>query len=192
MKPRHVAELTALIGVTSIALYFVVPPHQRAVKTQSCQSNLKQIGLGMMQYIRDYDERTPLAAKWAESMRPYMVPRRPGSADEKVFHFLYSCPTGQANYALNRFFASINSNVERYETSVMVFDSTSPKFCSSDFGASWPRASVHSTGLNSKRGNNVLFVDGHVELVNRKPKFVRFVARPQTFLAPKTAVKLKR
>jgi prepilin-type processing-associated H-X9-DG protein len=185
MKPRHVAELSVLIGVSSLALYFVVPPHRRAVKTQSCQSNLKQIGLGMLQYIRDYDERTPLAANWAESMRPYMVPRRPGSEDEKVFHFLHSCPTGEANYALNRFFAKINYNIKFPETSVMVFDSTSPTFATSDFGASWPRAGVHTTGLKSKRGNNVLFVDGHVELVNRKPKFARFVARPQTFFAPK-------
>jgi prepilin-type processing-associated H-X9-DG protein len=50
----------------------------------SCQSNLKQIGIGFMQYTQDYDERLPLQdytvkvgttdyhCFWAEQLQPYV------------------------------------------------------------------------------------------------------------------------
>lgn len=46
--------------------------------TPSCQSNLKQLGLGLLQYQQDYDERSPLATiggdsyGWANAIQPYV------------------------------------------------------------------------------------------------------------------------
>ncbi len=42
-----------------------------------CQMNLKQIGLGMIQYVQDYDERYPPArasasSGWADLLQPYL------------------------------------------------------------------------------------------------------------------------
>ncbi len=63
-----------LIG-WSISQPLVNRSHGNGQRMQ-CQSNLKQIGLGFMQYLQDYDDRfPPLSAEnqgWAESLQPYL------------------------------------------------------------------------------------------------------------------------
>jgi prepilin-type processing-associated H-X9-DG protein len=48
-------------------------------RRSTCQSNLKQIGLGMMQYMQDYDDHMPIVAVtapdpygWADAIQPYV------------------------------------------------------------------------------------------------------------------------
>lgn len=52
----------------------------------SCQSNLKQISLGVMQYVQDYDGKYPLASTpsggWVDAIYPYLKSAR-----------LFQCPT---------------------------------------------------------------------------------------------------
>jgi prepilin-type N-terminal cleavage/methylation domain-containing protein/prepilin-type processing-associated H-X9-DG protein len=84
-------ELLVVIAIIAILAAILFPVFGRArenARRSSCQSNLKQIGLGMMQYIQDYDEKyplrrgasssTPLAANapathmWYGSINPYI------------------------------------------------------------------------------------------------------------------------
>ncbi len=56
-------ELLVVIAIISILAAILFPVFARArenARRASCQSNLKQIGLGMMMYTQDYDERFPL------------------------------------------------------------------------------------------------------------------------------------
>jgi prepilin-type N-terminal cleavage/methylation domain-containing protein/prepilin-type processing-associated H-X9-DG protein len=56
-------ELLVVIAIISILAAILFPVFARArenARRASCQSNLKQIGLGIMQYVQDYDERLPL------------------------------------------------------------------------------------------------------------------------------------
>lgn len=58
-------ELLVVIAIIAILAAILFPAFARArenARRASCQSNLKQIGLGFMQYTQDYDERMPLNA----------------------------------------------------------------------------------------------------------------------------------
>jgi prepilin-type N-terminal cleavage/methylation domain-containing protein/prepilin-type processing-associated H-X9-DG protein len=56
-------ELLVVIAIIAILAAILFPVFARArenARRASCQSNLKQIGLGLIQYVQDYDERLPL------------------------------------------------------------------------------------------------------------------------------------
>ena len=55
-------ELLVVIAIIALLAAILFPVFARArenARRASCQSNLKQIGLGMIQYSQDYDERVP-------------------------------------------------------------------------------------------------------------------------------------
>jgi len=55
-------ELLVVIAIISILAAILFPVFARArenARRASCMSNMKQIGLGLMQYTQDYDERYP-------------------------------------------------------------------------------------------------------------------------------------
>src|SRR5438094_4972769 len=56
-------ELLVVIAIIAILAAILFPVFARArenARRSSCQSNLKQIGLGMAQYTQDYDETYPI------------------------------------------------------------------------------------------------------------------------------------
>jgi len=60
-------ELLVVIAIIAILAAILFPVFARArenARRASCQSNLKQMGLGIMQYAQDYDERYPAADWW--------------------------------------------------------------------------------------------------------------------------------
>ncbi|MBI5830733.1 MAG: DUF1559 domain-containing protein [Armatimonadetes bacterium] len=77
-------ELLVVIAIIAIlaAILFPVFAQARAkARSASCQSNLKQIGLALLQYTQDYDETLPLANWaygggsnwiWQASIEPYI------------------------------------------------------------------------------------------------------------------------
>lgn len=61
-KAFTLIELLVVIAITSILAAILFPVFARArenARRASCMSNLKQIGLGMMMYVQDYDETYP-------------------------------------------------------------------------------------------------------------------------------------
>ncbi|RYG70779.1 DUF1559 domain-containing protein [bacterium] len=77
-------ELLVVIAIIAILAAILFPVFGRArenARRSSCQSNLKQIGLGLLQYTQDYDEKTVLESSvvsgenyltWIDSVQPYM------------------------------------------------------------------------------------------------------------------------
>lgn len=73
-------ELLVVIAIIAILAAILFPVFARArenARRASCQSNLKQIGLGFLQYIQDYDERFPGdtgfgSGGWANMTQPYL------------------------------------------------------------------------------------------------------------------------
>jgi prepilin-type N-terminal cleavage/methylation domain-containing protein/prepilin-type processing-associated H-X9-DG protein len=79
-------ELLVVIAIIAILASILFPVFARArenARRASCQSNLKQIALGIKQYIQDYDERFPMvswnlssggnpqAFGWTAAIKPY-------------------------------------------------------------------------------------------------------------------------
>src|SRR5438093_7190091 len=82
-------ELLVVIAIIAILAAILFPVFARArenARRSSCLSNLKQIGLGIMQYTQDYDEQFPKAwrgsgnggsdatdkSKWMDMIFPYV------------------------------------------------------------------------------------------------------------------------
>jgi prepilin-type N-terminal cleavage/methylation domain-containing protein/prepilin-type processing-associated H-X9-DG protein len=81
-------ELLVVIAIIAILAAILFPVFARArenARRASCQSNLKQIGLGILQYTQDYDEKYPMYRVpasssnttdrphgWADAIQPYV------------------------------------------------------------------------------------------------------------------------
>lgn len=115
-------ELLVVIAIIAILAAILFPVFSRArenARRASCQSNLKQIGLGLAQYTQDYDERlvpnddqgNVIRRHYAELIMPYIkseqvfrCPSAAGSQNE--------CnPFGRfpVSYALNQLYELDNS-----------------------------------------------------------------------------------
>lgn len=74
-------ELLVVIAIIAILAAILFPVFGRArenARRTNCLNNLKQIGLGVMQYLQDYDERFPNpyggtgTFGWADQIQPYI------------------------------------------------------------------------------------------------------------------------
>jgi prepilin-type N-terminal cleavage/methylation domain-containing protein/prepilin-type processing-associated H-X9-DG protein len=66
-------ELLVVIAIIAILAAILFPVFARArenARRASCQSNLKQIGLGLLQYSQDYDEMFPIVAGYDRPVYP--------------------------------------------------------------------------------------------------------------------------
>jgi prepilin-type N-terminal cleavage/methylation domain-containing protein/prepilin-type processing-associated H-X9-DG protein len=93
-------ELLVVIAIISILAAILFPVFARArenARRASCQSNLKQIGLGIMQYTQDYDEKYPLLQDpTAGSGIPYVAAIDSYMKSSQIF----ICPSGSRDVAL--------------------------------------------------------------------------------------------
>src|SRR5438093_9492423 len=74
-------ELLVVIAIIAILAAILFPVFGRArenARRSSCQSNLKQLSLGMLQYTQDYDERFPSSS--ATGLQPGKAGWVPGSS----------------------------------------------------------------------------------------------------------------
>ena len=69
-------------------------PARENKRRSNCQSNLKQLGLGLMQYTQDYDEKLPPAREWSQVIQPYVkniqVFRCPNVTDPQGFGYAFN------------------------------------------------------------------------------------------------------
>ncbi|HEX8550734.1 MAG TPA: DUF1559 domain-containing protein [Abditibacteriaceae bacterium] len=86
-------ELLVVIAIIAILAAILFPVFARArenARRSSCQSNLKQIALGVAQYTQDSDEKypgTPESGKtWVDQLQPYLKSKQ-----------IFVCPSGTAS-----------------------------------------------------------------------------------------------
>jgi prepilin-type N-terminal cleavage/methylation domain-containing protein/prepilin-type processing-associated H-X9-DG protein len=87
-------ELLVVIAIIAILAAILFPVFGRArenARRSSCQSNLKQIGLGILQYTQDYDEVLPMGER--EDSRPWHLVVMPYIKSSQIF----KCPSNTTN-----------------------------------------------------------------------------------------------
>ena len=85
-------ELLVVIAIIAILASILFPVFARAreqARKAACQSNLKQLGLAMMQYVQDFDETYPVAQFDASPTRYWYQVIEPYVKSTQVF----VCPT---------------------------------------------------------------------------------------------------
>lgn len=121
-------ELLVVIAIIAILAAILFPVFGRArenARRSSCQSNLKQIGLGLLQYMQDYDEITPAAwfavnltggdgssnatdrYKWMDAIQPYTKSEQIFNCPSHTTTLPYSFRNGvnYGSYAINASYA---------------------------------------------------------------------------------------
>ncbi|MBM3477084.1 MAG: DUF4339 domain-containing protein [Armatimonadetes bacterium] len=125
----------ALRGVRSGGLGLAGP------QGDSCRSNLKQIGLGMLMFAQDHNETFPNADTWQGDLMPYIKNAQ-----------LFNCPQsrrGNASYQMNPRMSQLRlAQIPMPAMTPLVYD------------AGFPNGTpTHPEGWN------VVFVDGHCKAV---------------------------
>ena len=116
-KAFTLIELLVVIAIIAILAAILFPVFARArenARRSSCLSNLKQIGLGMMMYVQDYDDRFPAAyfrlnasdtINWQDLVMPYVNSEQ-----------LFVCPSSIHQSPAQRLTANYGANARLLPT----------------------------------------------------------------------------
>ena len=184
-------ELLVVIAIIAILAAILFPVFGRArenARRSSCQSNLKQIGLGTLQYSQDYDEKYLSQTDFANGyhfvhlLQPYVksrqificpsaagaetnvVPTAPTPGTDITWRISVPATTGTytATYGMN-------STLDDGLTSLAEVEF--PTKMPLHFEATFPSTTGPSTQISDARrhfeGGNVAFADGHVKFAKR-------------------------
>lgn len=187
-------ELLVVIAIIAILAAILFPVFARArenARRSSCQSNLKQVGLGIAQYTQDYDETFPrqdnvgvqnfgtLAPhrSWAIAIQPYLKSYQIFKCPSAVELGGVNAPNAATPIpSVNSYFysevfngramAAVQSpstiiQVHEFQTSNLTF--LRPRFVGTGY-QEWMGGSYN---VNHFEGANFLFADGHVKYRNR-------------------------
>src|SRR5690606_34047203 len=91
-------ELLVVIAIIALLTAILFPVFARAkenARRSACQSNMKQIGMGIAQYVQDYDERFPFqnghsVADYATNIKDAWIPRVMPYIKGRM---LFACPS---------------------------------------------------------------------------------------------------
>ena len=138
-------ELLVVIAIIALLAAILFPVFARArenARRSSCQSNLKQIGLAMLQYAQDYDEKLASGIQLKSTAGDYPLDNRGAWAGQISPYVksiqLYRCPSEDKNYNMSYGYSgailySINNGEPKYtylsrfnsvSQTVMVFEVT--------------------------------------------------------------------
>ena len=137
------------IESTNLANSAAFQRERENARRSSCQSNLKQAMLGILQYAQDYNDTYPTARKWIDEVMPYVK-------NEQIFR----CPAlpegSNYGYALNQNLDKIQmAKMDNPAQTVAIYETSD--LTRNAFGVADERAYRHLGG------SNLAFADGHIK-----------------------------
>lgn len=180
-------ELLVVIAIIAILAAILFPVFAKArenARRASCQSNLKQLGLGFMQYTQDYDERYPHSAQDVDPVLGGWIPGAgkggyplPAKPDQGGLYpyvksvQVYVCPSdtnGTKNgvsYSMNMRISqrALADSFQPAQTILLLDEGTT--FNDGNFNAlaCGTSGSLDQPAFLHLEGFNALFTDGHVK-----------------------------
>jgi len=162
-------ELLVVIAIIAILAAILFPVFARArenARRSSCQSNLKQIGLGVLQYTQDYDERMPpiivqppnITYSWMQIVQPYIKSTQ-----------VFACPSDANPTVISGGFTDTYNGVAPFHTSY-IYNVAMTHLIRTPF-AFWEGISIAKI---QSPASTVSFSDGGVQASDTAP----FVASP--------------
>jgi prepilin-type processing-associated H-X9-DG protein len=145
------AFLSVSLCVTAASFLHVGCAFQKGWDVQ-CLSNMKQIGVGLLLYEEDWDERMPPSANWYDGSRRYISMSKTDKSD------VFQCPAAQsrASYGFNAALGGAREDqIEAPVKTVILFEADAPSRSFS--GGLRDVAARRHGGVAS----NVVFADGH-------------------------------
>ena len=157
--------LLLLVGIIAAVLFPIFARPSDGHGRSNCQSNLKQIGLGFVQYVQDYNEKFPILTTeqgWVGALQPYVKSTN-----------IFICPQERVRIADNLTDYWFNRRLAGVETKKI--GSAASTFLSGDGEASDdPNISLQllpprwlekddSPAHRHLEGANYGFADGHVK-----------------------------
>jgi prepilin-type N-terminal cleavage/methylation domain-containing protein/prepilin-type processing-associated H-X9-DG protein len=181
-------ELLVVIAIIAILASILFPVFARArenARRSSCSSNLKQLGLGILQYTQDYDEKFPPyrggGEGWSFTIQPYtkstQVLQCPSESNGPP---TYSWDIGYTDYATNILLGhdgSVDAGkslavLTQPTLTVMLVEGAT--FSSANYGTGCSMngavycgaeglAVLDTSGNRHLDGSNIAYTDGHVK-----------------------------
>ncbi len=102
-KAFTLIELLVVIAIIAILAAILFPVFAKArekARQTACLSNEKQLGLGILQYLQDYDESYPLTPEWEPGIYPYTKSTE-----------IFQCPDDYSNFGDGVTIVSYSINV---------------------------------------------------------------------------------
>lgn len=163
MRTHLLHACLVLISLAVIGVIFFPSPirARHSPRQASCQSNLKQIGLAVMQYSQDYDKKLP-TRQWGKSVLTY-------AKTEEIFQCAETTKTkGSSDYFFNaRFLGTPLPRISSPKTPILMGDGKD----AAPLGATltqlppnWIR-DEKSPSWRHLDGANYGFADGHVKWI---------------------------
>lgn len=185
----------AIIAILAAILFPVFAKAREKARQASCLSNVKQISLGMLQYIQDYDERFPYYASGSGTVDPWIF--WPHQLQPYIKNWqVYLCPSGiaygtttyhgttypiQPNYAIvNALWTNASpvslASVQSPSTKWLLADSNHPAlgdirgYLTASQCGQWTCGKTVATTMQwlvpHNEGINLAFIDGHAKWSN--------------------------
>jgi prepilin-type N-terminal cleavage/methylation domain-containing protein len=173
----------AIIAILAAILFPVFAQARENARKTSCLSNMKQISLGLMQYVQDYDERFPLNRfdwpnvpyTWREAVQPYIrnleVFRDPSNPNAVIDTSCWGSPQVPKSYTFNGHFFNRDgihegahlAEFQEPANTLMIFDVSSNGCPDAGNWCISCGPGCNCFRVRHRCANNWGFVDGHVK-----------------------------
>ena len=156
LRRRDIAGMLLMIVVATVVFKRFSAMRDVARET-TCSANLQQISSGLMQYIREYDEKLPLLGKWSQVVTPYL-----GSRQNPASSAIFQCPSFASPFGYAMRDKTIGLSISIFPTpsnTVWIFDADVDKSNAEGGKELLPKAARHP------KGHAIVFVDGRIKVL---------------------------